>query len=135
MAIFVLLLLGGLSVLTLQYVRIHATLFADSYTKERAEIFWQNALEAALMRIEANKSDLNMTSDDGAFRSYVEVEKCYLYRNNKNHPNVNCPADKVEAISTEESNGYMLLKIVVESTPHAKVLTPVRITRRSLQRP
>ena len=135
MAIFVLLLLGGLSVLTLQYVRIHAILFADSYNKERAEIFLQSALEAALMRIEANESDLNMTSADGAFRSYVEVEKCYLYRNNDNHTNINCPDDKVVAVGIPESNGYILLKIVVESTPNAKILMPIRITRRSLQRP
>lgn len=133
-AIFMLLLLGGLAVLTLSYARLHAQFFADSYNKEQAQIFMQSALEAALMRIEANRSDLHFLSHDGRFEADVEVERCYIYEKSE-HNNSNCTPSNTTAIQTPQSNGYMLLRITVQSRPDPKILTPIRITQRSLQRP
>ncbi len=129
-----LLLLSGLAVLTLSYARLHAKFFADSYNKEQAQIFMQSALEATLMRIEANKSDLHFLSEDGRFEATAVVERCYIYQGSE-HNNSNCTPANTEVIQTPQSNGYMLLRLTVQSRPNPKISTPIRITQRSLQRP
>ncbi len=134
MAIFMLLLLAGLAMLTLSYARIHAHFFADTYTKEQAELFADSVTEAALMRIEANESKLDFLSPKGRFRAHVQVERCYVLPSYKDE-NANCKRGiNVTFIDTPASNGYMMLRIEVNSTKDA-FLSPIRIYRRTLQRP
>ncbi len=134
MAIFMLLLLSGLATLTLSYARLHVRFFADSYNKEQASLFMQSALEATLMKIEANQSDLRFFSPDGKFEAVGVVERCYIYQKSE-HNNTNCTPANTVVIQTPQSNGYMIIRLFVRSLPSAKILSPIRITQRSLQRP
>ncbi len=129
-----LLLLAGLAMFTLSAARIHAHFFADTYAKEQAGLFADAVLEAALMKIEANRTDLSFSSPDGRFAGAVTVERCYVTQS-YNDENANCKKGvNVTLIDTPASNGYMLLRIEVNSTA-GSFLTPIRITKRTLQRP
>ena len=134
MAIFILLLLAGLAMFTLSAARIHAHFFADTYAKEQAGLFADSVLEAALMKIEANRTDLSFTSPDGRFTAAVAVERCYVV-SGYNDENANCKKGvNVTVIDTPASHGYMLLRLEVNGTADS-FLTPIRITKRTLQRP
>ena len=142
MAIFMLLLLSGLAVLTMQYTRIHATHFVDSYNKEQAELFMDSVIEATLLKIEGRDRQadgclrsLLFTSADNRFEANVTIEKYYMFQgkdNNGSEPPAGCP---VQSIASPMSHGYVEFTVVVRSTDHAKVATPIRITRKTLQRP
>ena len=145
MAIFIILILAGASVLTLKYTSISAKHFADSYIKEQAEIFSQSVLETTILKIEGtdrtNKclTDFNLTSADGKFTAEVNISKYYLYGNDyANATGTDCDSVKKE-IQTDESNGYVLINIVVQTNKTNKkigdFISPVRIVTRSLQRP
>ncbi len=145
MALFIILILAGASVLTLKYTSISAKHFADSYIKEQAEIFSQSVLETTLLKIEGtDRSDkclttLTLTSADGKFDADVNVTKYYLYGDDyDNATGTDCDSVKQE-IQTEESNGYVLIEIVVQTnSSNSKIgsyVSPVRIVTRSLQRP
>ena len=139
MAIFIILILAGASVLTLKYTSISAKHFADSYIKEQAEIFLQSVLETTILKIEGtdrtNKclTDFNLTSADWKFTAEVNISKYYLYGTG-----TDCDSVKKE-IQTDESNGYVLINIVVQTNKTNKkignFISPVRIVTRSLQRP
>jgi len=145
MAIFIILILAGASVLTLKYTSISSKHFADSYIKEQAEIFAQTVLETTILKIEGtdrtNKclTNLNLSSADGKFIANVNISKYYLYGDDYNSATgTDCDSVKKE-IQTEESNGYTLINIVVKTDKSNKkigdFITPVRIVTRSLQRP
>lgn len=142
MAIFMLLLLGGLGALTLRYARISSKHFADSYVKEQAQLFMDSVIEYTIMKIEGYDRSSNndclqslvFDSPDGRFEAKVAIKRYYLYhgKDNKNNT-LNCSV--VEPIKSPESHGYVLLEVIVTTKPDAKVVSPVRITRRVLQRP
>ena len=145
MAIFMILILAGASVLILKYTSISAKHFADSYIKEQAEIFAQSVLETTLLKIEGtNRSKeclttLSLISADEKFNADVNVTDYYLYGDDYDDANgTNCDSVKQE-IQTEESNGYVLIEIVVETnSANSKIgnyISPIRIVTRSLQRP
>ena len=138
MAIFMLLLLAGLAMITMKYVRIHARHFVDSYNKEQAQLFMQSVIESALMQIEGTRrnggciQNLDYIAPDNRFEANVTVEKYFIYKPSKNDID-SCGV--VQEIETPQSNGYILMRVVVESRKGAKVLSPIRITKRTLQRP
>ena len=140
MAIFILLLLAGLGVLTMKYVKIKANHFADSFVKEQAELFADSVIEATLLKIEGvdRKKDgcptlFRFTSPDGRFEANVSLLSYYLYKGKDNDGGSYCT--NVVAIQTPESHGYVLLELNLTSRPGSKVANPVRIYRRTLQRP
>ena len=145
MALFIILILAGASVLTLKYTSISAKHFADSYLKEQAEIFSQSVLETTILKIEGtdrtNKclTDFNLTSADGKFTADVNISKYYLYGDDYNNATGTGCNSVRKKILTEESNGYTLINIVVKTDKSNKkvgdFITPVRIVTRSLQRP
>ena len=145
LAIFIILLLAGASVLTLKYTSISAKHFADSYIKEEAEIFSQSVLETTILKIEGTDrsneclTTLTLTSADSKFIADVNISKYYLYEDDYNSAiGTNCNNVK-KRIQTEESNGYVLINITVQTNPnHPKIrnyISPIRIVTRSLQRP
>jgi len=149
MAIFIILILSGASVLTLKYTSISAKHFADSYIKEQAEIFAQSVLETTILKIEGTDrssagqclKELHFSSADDKFIADVNISKYYLYvygNDYKKATGTNCDILK-QKIQTEESNGYVLITIVVETnSDNNKIgdyISPVRIVTRSLQRP
>ena len=142
MAIFMLLLLGGLGALTLKYARISAKHFADSFVKEQAQLFLESVVEYTIMKIEGYDrsagndclQSLVLESPDGRFEAKVSVLKYYLYKGKDNEGEQrSCPI--VESIESPESHGYVLMDVVVTSKKGAKVALPVRIARRVLQHP
>jgi len=144
MAIFILLILSGATVLTLKYVSISAKHFADSYIKEQAEIFAQSVLETTLLKIEGRDRSkkclvtLTLTSADEKFNADVNITKYYLYGDDYDNA-IKCSDSVKQKIETEESNGYVLIEIVVETnSANSKIgnyISPIRIVTRSLQRP
>jgi len=145
MAIFILLLLAGASVLTLKYTSISAKHFADSYIKEQAEIFSQSVLETTILKIEGTDRKtqcligFTLSSADGKFTADINISKYYLYGEDYDSATgTNCNSVK-KRIQTEESNGYVLINIVVQTNSFNKkirnYISPVRIVTRSLQRP
>jgi len=147
MAIFIILILSGASVLTLKYTSISAKHFADSYIKEQAEIFSQSVLETTILKIEGTDrssggqclKELHFSSADDKFIANVTIEAYYLYGDDyADATGTDCSSLKKE-IQTEESNGYVLMTIVVETNSNnnkvGNYISPVRIVTRSLQRP
>lgn len=141
MAIFILLLLAGLSVVTLQYAKIKAHHYADNYVKEQAKLFAQSALEAAILHIHGVKRDGKCVAPfsfkDPKNRYEANVSVLYYYISDKNASDID-PSDptcqnRVRIIQTPESNGYVVIDLVVHSINGNTA--PVRIHKRSLQRP
>lgn len=138
--LLIILFIGGIVSVTMRYASLNAKHYADSYTREQAELFLQSATEAALLRIGAynrNGGDcmknLNVISSDGRFSAAVTVERYYLAAGS-------CSNVPVTTIQSEESHGMVSMNVVVTSIdpktdPAKKIGNPVRLLRRSLQRP
>jgi len=157
MAIMIILLLSTTAIMTLKYVSISAKHISDSYIKEQAEIFAQSVMEATILKIEGHDRNttsknndavtydgnctkkLNFVSAKSQFDANVTISKYYLYDGVDNDGVNHCSsANLVEDIKTSESHGYVMIEVVVETNsthPKIKGSTPVRIVKRSLQRP
>jgi len=148
MAIGMILLMSGIGVMTMQYIRLSAHHHIDSYHKEQAQIFMRSLIEAAILKIhEQNRSQdgclesftmSNSKSDKNkTFIGRVKIEKYYLYKgkdNDKNTPS----CSNIESIDYSPSHGYVIIEVVVESNqshPKMRGTTPIRIVTRSVQHP
>ena len=135
--LMILLFIGGIVTVTMKYASLGAKHYADSYTREQAELFMQSATEAALLRISAYDRSggtcmktFTLASSDGRFDANVTVERYYLA------DGTTCSNVPYTPIQTEESNGMVSLRVIVASNDaNAKILHPIRLERRSLQRP
>jgi hypothetical protein len=136
-ALMIILIVSGIVTITMKYASINAQHYADSYTREQAELFMQSATEAALLRISAyNRSDgtcmknISITSSDHKFDANVTVERYYLA------DGTTCSNVNFDPVQTEESHGMVTMNVIVESNAsNPKILHAVRLIRRSLQRP
>ena len=144
MAIFMLLLLSGLGILTIKMARISAKHFADSFIKEQAQLFMDSAIELAILKVQGwDRSQHNrclqhidFLSGDGRFEANVTILSYYLFHGKDNNKTKNYCGSLTIPIQTEASHGYVLMDVTVQTSRDAKkVSTPVRITRRTLQRP
>ena len=140
-ALMVLLIVGGLMVVTMRYARLGAVHTADSYTREKAELFLQSAQELALLQIEGYDRvahggclhSVHVISRDGLFTADVNITAYYLL---KGSADLALCSERGVPIQTEESHGMVTLETVVETVPgHPKAVHPIRLVRRSLQRP
>jgi len=135
--LLIILFIGGIVSVTMRYASLGAKHYADSYTREQAELFMQSATEAALLQISGHNrttqgclNNFNITSSDNRFTAQITVEKYYLA------DGTSCGGALSEPLQTEESNGMISIRTVVDSNnSHPKNLHPVRLERRSLQRP
>lgn len=134
--LLIILFIGGIVTVTMRYASLGAQHYADSYTREQAELFLQSATEAALLRIGAyDRSggtcmpNLTVHSSDGKFDANVTIERYYLADGSA------CSNVAYTPIQSEESHGMVSMRIIVTSATHTKVLHPIRLERRSLQRP
>ncbi|MFY9141342.1 hypothetical protein [Sulfuricurvum sp.] len=135
--LLIILFIGGIVTVTMRYASLGAQHYADSYTREQAELFLQSATEATLLRISGQNravdgclNNLTLTSPDGKFNAAVTIERYYL------SDGTTCGGTLSQAVQTEESNGMVSMRIVVTSdNTNAKILHPIRLERRSLQRP
>lgn len=143
-ALMIILFIGAIVTVTMKYASIGAKHYADSYTREQAELFMQSATEAALFKISGYNRQTNndclktvsIDSSDGKFHADANITAYYLYEGKDNNGSVLNNCDRVVSIETPESHGMVSMNVVVESNAtNPKVLHPVRLTRRSLQRP
>ncbi len=140
-ALMVLLIVGGLMVVAMRYARLGTVHTADSYTRERAELFLQSAQEIALLQIEGYDRaahggclhTVRVTSRDGLFTADVNVTAYFLLRGSAD---LALCSERGVPVTTEESHGMVMLETVVATVPgHPRAIHPVRLVRRSLQRP
>jgi hypothetical protein len=143
--LLILLFIGGIVTVTMRYASLGAKHYSDSYTREQAELFMQSATEAALLRISGYDRKANNTciptisidSSDGRFHADVDVTQYYLYNGLDNDGAVwNC--NRIVSIQTPESHGMIDMSVTITSNttdPTKKVGIPVKLIRRSLQRP
>jgi len=138
--LLIILFIGGIVTVTMRYASLGAKHYADSYTREQAELFLQSATEAALLKISGHSrglggtdclSAVNITSPDSKFQANITINKYYL------SDGTSCAtAGLSETIQTEESNGMIDMTVIVTSnSTNTKILHPIRLERRSLQRP
>ena len=136
--LLIILFIGGIVTVTMRYASLGAKHYADSYTREQAELFLQSATEAALMRISAYDRSggnclwgLTIQSSDGKFDANVTIERYYLADGSTCNNGV-----AYTPIQSEESNGMISMRVIVTSDSiNTKILHPIRLERRSLQRP
>lgn len=137
-ALMIILFIGGIVTVTMKYASINAQHYADSYTREQGELFVQSATEAALLRISAYDrnatgtcmKELNVTSSDGRFIAEVTIERYYLADGST------CLNVPYTPIQWEPSHGMVSMNVIVTTNPsNPKILHPIRLERRSLQRP
>jgi len=138
-AIVIMLVVGGIMTLALRYARVGAVHTADSYTRERAELFLQSATEIAMLQISGqDRGDgcldrVRVRSREGDFVADIRILRYYLLEGSAD---LAACGSLGYPISTEESHGMVLMEAQVYSDPaSARVPHPVRILRRSLQRP
>ncbi|MDD4884932.1 MAG: hypothetical protein AB7U44_10165 [Sulfuricurvum sp.] len=141
--LLIILFIGGIVTVTMRYASLGAQHYADSYTREQAELFLQSATEATLLRISGYDRQINNTcipmisinSADGRFRADINVTRYYLYQGKDNNGST-WDCDRIVSIDTPESHGMIDMTVVVTSVDNnIKILHPIRLERRSLQRP
>lgn len=135
-AISIILIVSFLLIVTLKQASITAVHTADTYSQQRAELFLQSAVETAILAIQSKDrsgGDCLQTIHvgDAQFDANIRVLRYYLHANEPN-PCTN-PAGITKWIQTEESNGMVLLEVIV--TPRGKFSDQnLRLYRRTLQR-
>ena len=135
--LLIILFIGGIVTVTMRYASLGAKHYADSYTREQAELFLQSATEEALMRISAyDRTDgsclgtLTVRSSDNKFNADITIERYYLA------DGTTCNNVAYTPIQSEESNGMISMRVIVTTdNTNTKILHPIRLERRSLQRP
>lgn len=139
--LLILLFIGGVVSVTMRYASLGAKHYADSYTREQAELFLQSATEAALLQISGfDRSggdclkSIAITSSDGRFLADVNISTYYLYQGVDNNGNLLGSCGRVVSIETPESHGMIDMTITLTSIGN-KVGSPIKLIRRSLQRP
>ncbi|WP_201352406.1 hypothetical protein [Hydrogenimonas urashimensis] len=138
-ALIIILIVSGLMVVAMRYAKIGAVHTADSYTREQAELFLQSAVEIALLQIAGHKRSsecldrVHLVSRDGKFTADIAITRYYLLAGSADLSVCGTLGYPVE---TEESHGMVMMEAVVQSVPgHPKVIHPVRLVRRMVQRP
>ena len=138
-AIAIILILGVIMTVTMRYAKIGALHTADSYTKEQAELFLRSAIEMAMLQISAHDrstgclGNVKVVSQDKKFTADINITRYYLLKNSTDLAQCGTLGYPIES---EESHGMVMIEAVVSSDPaNAKIVHPVRILRRSIQRP
>ena len=137
--VFLMVILSALLTIAMKYVRIGTKQTEDFYLKEQAELFLNSSIELALLGIEGYDKSTNMGflknikiySKDKKFIANINVTKYFIYKKEHNI------TDSVRVpIESEKLSGMVLIEAEVKTNPNnPKISTPIRIVRRSLQRP
>ena len=124
-------ILSTILTITMKYASITTKQTEDLYLKESAELFMQSAIEVAMLGISSDATCLNelqIISSDKRFIADINITNYYLSSTK------GCDHEKL--IMTEESNGMVMMDIVVRSDDtNPKNTRPIRLTRRTMQRP
>lgn len=144
--LLIILFIGGIVTVTMRYASMGTKHYADSYTREQAELFLHSTTEVALMQIGAFDrnatghdeclKDFNITSSDKKFEANVTIEHYYLPEGVCKDTIGNTISSLIGATSIYEKPEAMIqINIIVTSKSSQKVGNHIRLERRSLQRP
>jgi len=145
-ALMVIVLISGLMMVVIKYAKFSIKQTKDLYIKESAELFMNSAVELSLLAIQGYErnatngclKEVNITSADKRFIADVNITKYFLYHGVDNNGSwySNC-SDRNVSIDTEDSHGFVMLEITVETnaTNPKNRGTNIRLLRRTLQRP
>ncbi len=127
-------LLSGILAISMKYASISAKQTADLYTKEQAKLFMQSSIELALLGLSGHDKSggcihkIKIISQDRRFIADINISDYFLINSEI--------CDRKSAINTQESNGMIMMDIVVETNnSHPKNGESIRLVRRTLQRP
>ena len=131
--IFFMVLLSTILAITMRYASISVRETADLYLREQAELFMRSAIETAILGLQSHDKStgclhrVHVVSHDRRFIADINLSDYFLLNSET--------CDRKIPISTEESNGMVMMEIVVETNAtHPKNSRQLRITRRTLQR-
>ena len=131
--IFFMVLLSTILTITMRYASISARQTGELFVKTQAELFMQSAVELAILGIEGHDRssgclhEVRIISEDKRFIADINLSNYFLLDSET--------CDRKTPITTEESNGMVIMNIVVETNAsHPKNSRQLRITRRTLQR-
>ena len=129
--IMMMVILSTILTIMMKYASITTKQTEDLYLKERAQLFMQSAIEVALLGISKDATCLNelhIISEDKRFFADINITNYYLANS------VGC--DRETLIQTPELNGMVMMDVVVTSNDaNPKNTRPLRLTRRTMQRP
>ena len=141
--LIIILLVSGLMTMALKYASMSAKQTADSYMRERAELFMKSAIELTLLAISGYDrgknnnclQEVNITSSDQRFFADINITKYYLLQGSED-----CTycGSRCQPIQTEDSHGMVMLEVTVESNnanPRNQGREKIKLLRRTLQRP
>jgi hypothetical protein len=143
-ALLVIVLISGIMVIAMKYVKVSIKQTKDLYLRESAELFMNSAVELSLLAIQGRDRsvngclhEVNVTSSDKRFKANINISKYYVYKNQDNNGSTfNCNANRVQSIETEDSHGMVMLEVEILTTDHAKNGNKaIKLTRRTIQRP
>ena len=145
-ALIVIVLISTILVIAMKYAQITTRQTVDLYTKERAELFMDEAIELTLLAISGYDRNatrdclrqVNFISEDRRFDANVTIRQYYLFNGLDNDVNLTtCFNDgMIQAVQTEDSHGMVLLEATVETnSTNPRNKTQMRIHRKTLQHP
>ncbi len=141
-AILVIVLISGILTIAMKYATVNVKQTKDIYLKESAELFMNSAVELGLLAIsgyDRNSTnscldEVSITSVDQRFLADINITKYYLLTGSAD---CNRCGTLCEPISTQESQGMVILKVTVETnSTHPKNRgQKIKLTKRTMQRP
>ncbi len=131
--IFFMVLLSTILAITMRYASISAKQTGDLFVKEQAELFMQSSIELAILGLQSHNKNsgcmhhVRIISHDKRFVADINLSNYFLLNSET--------CDRKTPINTEESNGMVVMDIVVETnTTHPKNNRNLRLVRRTMQR-
>ncbi len=141
-ALIVIVLVSGILMIAMKYATVSAKQTRDIYLKESAQLFMNSTVELSLLAIsgyDRNSTnscleEVSIVSPDKRFLADVNITKYYLLAGSADCANCGTLCEPIE---TEESQGMVMMKVVVETNAtHPKNRgKKIKLTRRTLQRP
>lgn len=132
--IMMMLILSTILTIMMKYASVTTKQTEELYLKERAEFFMQSAIEMTLLGISKHDRSgecldaLHIISDDKRFFADINISRYYLFAT------AGCNNEKI--IHTQELTGMLMLDVVVSTNDkHPKNIYPIRLTKRTMQRP
>ena len=141
--LIIIILVSGLMTMALKYASITAKQTADSYMREKGELFMKSAIELTLLAISGYDrkengnclNEVNIISPDRRFFADINITNYYLLQGSSDC--TYCDS-RCQPIQTEDSHGMVMLEVKVESNdtnPRNQGREKIRLLRRTLQRP
>ncbi len=137
MAIAVIVILGTIMALTLALSSDTTKRTVDNYIHEQAILLTRSATELAILEISGTSlaNFCNLTTLNAVYPS-DDSNKIFDINTSIHYIGFNCStnADYIASINTPESNGTILIDVIVTSSDDLGLTEPIRYHRRTLQK-